>query len=189
MTKKLAIVVGHNHRAQGAVRITDGVSEFVWNSKLASMIAAHAPDQIKVFFRQHGAGYSREVDKVYAQLDAWGANASVELHFNGIGNPKVHGGMTLSSGTSGSMELAQHIQSHSVAALGVRDLGIKVRGRKDRGGRSLHAGKAPAIMTEPFFGSNADDCRRADRHMDELAEAIVRGAWAFFDLDIEDLAA
>lgn len=57
---------------------------------------------------------------------------------------------------------AQALQDAMLAALGRRDRGIKILGRTDRGGRSLHAGRAPAVLVEPFFGSSTGDCRAAD---------------------------
>lgn len=176
---KIAIVVGHNSRAQGAVRVTDGRTEFDWNSELAGLIRDHDPENILIFKRVRGGGYSREIDRVYAEVDKSGAACSVELHFNGSSNPKANGGMTLSSGTAGSMMLARAVQKHSVAVLGVRDRGVLVRGRHDRGGRSLWQGRAPAILTEPYFGSNAQECATAQQYMDELAEAVYRGAREF----------
>ena len=179
MAKKIAIVIGHNSRAQGAVRVTDGRTEFDWNGELAELIRSHDPAAIKIFRRERGGGYSAEIDRVYAAVDAWGANCSIELHFNGSVNPRANGGLTLSSGTKGSMALARAVQKHSVAALGVADRGVQIRKRHERGGRSLWQGKAPAIMTEPYFGSNAHECQRAQQHMDELAEAVYRGAIEF----------
>lgn len=176
MTNKIAIVVGHNSRAQGAVRCTDGRTEFDWNGELASLIQAHDEANIRVFRREPGGGYSAEIDRVYAAVDRWKAKVSIELHFNGSANSKANGGLTLSSGSEGSLALAQAVQARSVVALGVNDRGVQVRGRFDRGGRSLWQGRAPAIMTEPYFGSNARECVLAQQHMDELAEAVYRGA-------------
>lgn len=173
---KLAIIIGHNANAQGAVRVTDGVSEFIWNGRLAELIRAHDPENISIFRRTAGGGYSAEIDRVYRQVDAWGATASVELHFNGSADPKVQGCLTLSSGTPRSMALARAVQGRMQAVMGFRDRGVEARGRHDRGGRSLWQGKSPCIMTEPYFGSNAAECQRADQFMDELAEAVYRGA-------------
>ncbi|GIT90156.1 hypothetical protein JANAI62_03610 [Jannaschia pagri] len=173
---KIAIVVGHNARAQGAVRVTDGRTEYDWNGRLATLIAAHG-NQVRIFRRQGGGGYSAEIDRVYAEVDAWGADVSVELHFNGSASARANGGLTLSSGTRGSLLLAQEVRSRCAAVLGNRDRGVQVRGRHDRGGRSLWQGRAPAILTEPYFGSNAAECVVADQNMDELAEAIFRGAF------------
>lgn len=176
---KIAIVIGHNSKAQGATRVLDGRTEFDWNGELAEMIQSHDPDNIRVFRRERGGGYSAEIDRVYAQVDEWGADASIELHFNGSVNPQANGGETLSSGSSGSMALAKQVRERVSKALGNTDRGVKKLGRKDRGGRSLWQGKAPAILIEPYFGSNAAECLTAQMNMDELAEAYYRGAMAF----------
>lgn len=175
---KIAIVIGHNVRAQGAVRITDGRTEYDWNGHLAEMIQEIDPENVRVFRRVPGGGYSREIDRVYGEVDAWGADVSVELHFNGSVDPKAEGCLTLSSGTPGSMVLARHVQPRMLAVMENGDDGIIVRGRGDRGGRSLWAGRAPAILTEPYFGGNARTCHVADARKDQLAEAIYHGAAA-----------
>ena len=175
---RIAIVVGHNKQAQGAVRVTDGRTEFDWNGELASLIASHSTD-VRIFFRLKGGGYSREIDEVYAQVDDWKADCSIELHFNGSANANAKGCLTLTSGTTGSRKLAGSVHKRMLAVMGGEDDGIRARGRHERGGRSLWQGKAPAILVEPYFGSNAAECLIADMHMDELAEAIYRGAREF----------
>lgn len=173
---KIAIVVGHNARAQGAVRVTDGRTEYDWNGVLAEMIAAHDPEAVRVFHRVPGGGYSAQIDRVYAQVDAWGAHVSLELHFNAA-SPAAHGCETLSSGTLGSLALAERVQAAIVVDLPVRDRGIKLRGKgQGRGWRSLWAGRAPAVLLEPYFGSNAAECHMADDYKEVLAEAIHEAA-------------
>lgn len=180
---KLAIVVGHNEVSQGAVRSDNGESEFLYNSRLATLMrrVAHEHNlQIGVFFRRPGGGYSREIARVYKEVDDWGADASIELHFNSAGDPRASGTETFSSGSSGSLELAQEVQMEMVEELGLRDRGIKIRNSrtKGRGYQSLVAGRAPAILIEPFFGSNGRGTAVSDeRHEQEaLAEAIIEGA-------------
>ncbi len=175
---KIAIVVGHNARRQGAVSV-DGTSEFEFNSQLAEIIKDHDPDDVGIFHRISGGGYSREIDRVYAAVDRSGARCSIELHFNGSSDPRASGVLTLSSGSSGSLILAAGVQDKCLAVMETRDRGVEVRTRHQRGGRSLWQGKAPAIMAEPFFGSNAEDWRRANDRLDYLAEAIYRGARDF----------
>lgn len=177
--KKIAIVVGHNSKAQGALRVLDGRTEFDWNSELAELIKDHAPKHVKVFHRQLGGGYSAEIDRVYNACDQWGADVTIELHFNSSANTSVSGGETLSSGTKGSMLLAKLVRAGARNVLGNEARGVKVRKRHDRGGRSLWQGKAPAVITEPYFGSNASECMTAQMHMDELAEAYYRSAMTF----------
>lgn len=175
---KIAIVVGHNIRARGAVSV-DGTSEFVWNSDLAEMIREHDLNAVRVFTRRRGGGYSAEIDRVYSEVDAWGADVSAELHFNGSSSANACGVLTLSSGSKGSLALAEQVHAKCLAVMERPDRGVEVRGRHDRGGRSLWQGRAPAIMTEPFFGSNPEDWRRANARKEYLAEAIFRGCCAY----------
>lgn len=175
---KLAIVVGHNARAQGATRITDGIPEFQWNTHLAGLIREIDPQGVKVFFRKAGGGYSAEIRRVYAEVDEWGADLSAELHFNGSPDPRAEGCLTLTSGTRGSRILAAEVHKRMLAVMGNEDDGVRARGRNERGGLSLWAGRAPAIMTEPYFGGNARFCAVADARKDQLAEAIYEGAKA-----------
>ena len=154
---KIAIVVGHNSRRMGAYSPHLKGSEFPFNSEASELIEP-GPHTVKTFFRDPSVrGYYSEILDCYGRCDDWGAEATVELHFNSA-TPTAHGTETLSSGSTGSMELARVFQATMIEGLGLRDRGIKVR-RSGRGSLSLLAGQAPAILTEPFFGSNADDCK------------------------------
>lgn len=174
--RKIDIIVGHNSRSQGAVRVTDGKSEFRWNSDLARKIKAHAEDdpdiEIRILFRQPG-GYTRQIRDVYARSDQGGADYTVELHFNASATASASYTCTLSSGTAGSMRLCEALQRAQVKALGLRDAGVKIRNRGGgRGWRSLWTGRAPAALIEPYFGSNSSDCIVADKNKDRLALEI-----------------
>lgn len=174
--RKVAIVIGHNKDQPGAVRTSDGVSEYVWNSRLADLIVAQAPTRYVVIRRTKGAG---EISRAYDAVDASGAVASVELHFNAAASTAATGTETLSSGSTRSLRLANLMQAEMVAALGLKDRGVKVPGGKDRGYGSLHFGKPPAILIEPYFGSSAFDCLRADQQFAALAAAIHRACMAY----------
>jgi N-acetylmuramoyl-L-alanine amidase len=185
--KRLAIIVGHNSEKQGAVRHDTGETEFVWNSDLAKLIEYEARDypgiEVKTFFRQAGLGYTREIRRVYEETDRWGANATVELHFNSASSPKATGTETLISGTPASMALAVSVNREMVAALGLRDRGVKTRSADDRGGASLMSGRAPAILIEPFFGSSPEGQKATDTSAEKevLAEAVIRGVASSMD--------
>lgn len=183
---KLAVVIGHNSQAQGAVRRDTGETEYVWNGRLAQMMERLAPDfgiELRVFRRVAGGGYRSEIRRVYSQVDQWGADASIELHFNGSASPSASGTETLSSGTALSLRLAAAVQDEMVIALGLRDRGIKTVVGSDRGGASLIAGAAPAILVEPFFGSSPKGQQATDRlaEREELARAYLRGAAVALD--------
>ncbi len=182
--KKLAVVVGHNKRGKGAFSKHLGESEFTFNSALAKDIESLGRSygfDVAIFFRDATLGYSRQIDKAYGSADKWGADLSVELHFNGAASASARGSCVLTSGSSGSFRFAKLVQKQFVKAMDLDakyDRGVITRTRGARGGRSLHAGKAPAILTEPFFGSNLADCQRVQHiHSSKLlAHAILRGA-------------
>lgn len=183
MGNKLAIVVGHNVRSQGAVRPDTGESEFSYNGRMAKYMEQIANDydlDVRVFYRIPGGGYTAEIKRVYGDVDAWGADASIELHFNAAGSPNASGTETLSSGSQKSLILAQEVQMEMVEALDLRDRGIKVRNSrtKGRGYLSLVSGRAPAILTEPFFATSTRDQRSSDETHEQraIAEAILEGA-------------
>ena len=176
---KIALVVGHNARSQGAVRVTDGRTEFDWCGDLAASILARMPGRYRIFRRPAGLAYTAEIRETYAAVDAWVAGATVELHFNGASDPRATGTETLTSGTAGSLRLAGLIQPAMVGALGLKDRGLVKRAKGDRGGESLWSGRAPAVLLEPYFGSSRADCAAADRHFDALSRAIHDACTAY----------
>ncbi len=167
--RKIAIVVGHNASAQGAVRATDGRTEYDWNGELAEQIRALNPAQVRVFRREASRSYAAEIRAVYDAVNAWGADVSAELHFNAA--PGATGTETLCA-TERGREVAEPVQRAMVAVLGLRDRGVKKVGPGDRGHASLVAGSAPAVLLEPYFGSYVSDATRADECRDALALAI-----------------
>lgn len=175
---KLAIVVGHNARAQGAVRPDTGETEWVWNSGLARLIEKLSGEfpgiRVRSFFREYCGSTTREIRAVYAETDAWGADATCELHFNSHHNPTATGTETLTSGSPASVRFAEAMQDRMLEAHDLKDRGEKVV-RQGRGGQSLIAGRAPAILIEPFFGSSPRDQAATDEPHEKraLARAVL----------------
>jgi N-acetylmuramoyl-L-alanine amidase len=168
--KKVAVIVGHNKRSQGAQSIEPiNRSEFDFNSELAAIMKSKASEfnvTVEVFFREHQGSYTKEIKKVYSEVDNWEADYSTELHFNSAVFT-VAGSEVLTSGTKNSVKFANLTQAEQVKLLnrskvnmngnGKTDRGVKVRKKGSRGYQSLISGKAPAIIVEPFFGSNRAD--------------------------------
>ena len=186
---KLAIIIGHNHLAEGAIRPDTGEREYTYNSRMATymmQIACQYELEIAVFRRIPQGGYSQEIKRVYQQSDDWGADASVELHFNSFADPNASGTETLSSGSNKSIILANEVQRELVATLGLKDRGVKIRNsqNKGRGYLSLISGKAPAIITEPFFASAIQDRQASDEEQEQqaIAAAILAGVKRAFAL-------
>lgn len=178
MGRKTAIIIGHNSRAPGAIRVSDRIPEYVWNGILAAKIRAIAAtegraDDVRIFTRQAGLGYAREVDECYARVNAWGPDTALEFHFNSSAASSATGTeMLYAEGSTKGRALADALQRATVGALGLRDRGLKPLGRTSRGGRSVWAARAPAVLTEWYFGSNPADCAAADANIDRLAAAV-----------------
>ena len=177
--KKLALIVGHNSKAQGAVRVTDGVSEYAYYSKFADELAALAPDQYVVLHRKPSSGYSTEIDQVYGEANNLHVSATVELHFNASASPSATGTEVLTSGTRNSMILCNLMQETLTKTLRLKSRGVKQVTKQQRGGRSLWAGYSPAALIEPFFGSNRHDCETVDNLRHEFLRAVHAACLAF----------
>lgn len=174
---KCAMIVGHTQRSQGAYSETLNMAEYPWNKDLAMrFLQMWGPLTVRVFYRD-GIG----VSGAYKQADQWGADVAVELHFNSSADPSASGTETLYISDEGR-KLASAIQPRMVAALGLRDRGVK-RPWQGRGEASLTAISAPTVILEPFFGSNPGDALRAREHKQELAKAIYGGLCTYFGLE------
>jgi len=82
---KIALIVGHSHESQGAVNYL-GETEFSFNSRIAARVEKLFLERdsivdLKVFFRPDGV-VPTAIKKVGKAVGEWGAEASVELHFN-----------------------------------------------------------------------------------------------------------
>jgi len=175
--KKLALVVGHNSVAQGAVRKDTGETEFSMMSRIAEKAKAYPrktyPDmEVRVFFRMAGPGYRTEIKRVYEETDRWGADLTNELHFNSFNSDAANGSEVLTSGTASSFKFAQITQNMIVARFGQKDRGVVTR-KTGRGSESLMSGSAPAILSEPFFGSSGKDTDRFDEEAEEILLAKI----------------
>jgi hypothetical protein len=169
--RKLAIVVGHTRIAPGASGGPPiNQSEYPWNKDLAAMIAQVCTGRAiicKTFFRD-GIGISG----AYAQVDAFRADAVIELHFNAA-DGAGHGTETLFGNIQGARPFADAIQRRMLAALGLRDRGVKKRVPPERGGQSVNSSEMPAVLIEPFFGDRASDAAVGQTRKRALATALV----------------
>lgn len=168
---KVAIIIGHNSYDQGARAIipllgsTILTSEFDFNTIIAALLEHQLQQTSRIhaaiFTRVSLATYAQEIDECYRRVNAFAPDLSVELHFNAAAQHAT-GSETFHSWSKESELLARHVQAQIVDHLGLPNRGIKLLRNEDRGGRSLYAGKAPAILVEPFFGSNRADCQRVN---------------------------
>jgi N-acetylmuramoyl-L-alanine amidase len=179
---KLGIVVGHTSYRTGAFSQYLNSAEYAWNRELAKRIESQASEVLtKVFLRDEGG-----IAGAYYDSDNWGSDLAVELHFNSSDNSHDTGtGVLYHPDSAKSKELATLLCQEIRVALGLPDwpagtggvvTPLQAFGEQRKGQRSLTAGRAPAALIEPFFGSNKNDCQVAEEKKDALAKAVIVAA-------------
>lgn len=176
--KKIALIIGHSAKNQGAVNDNSGVTEFMFNKPLAFMIAtvlAEAGHHPIVMYRE--TSYT----KLPLEVNKTGADLAVSLHCNAF-DDNPHGSETLHyESSSRSKLLAQSIQTEVVNTLGLKDRGVKPRkydhvGKAgDRGGYLLRYTNMPCVISEAFFIDSDQSLKQATADKQFLANAIARG--------------
>ena len=180
---KLAIVVGHTKVAPGAEGISPvSASEYPWNTDLANRIATYGAGkgvEVKAFFRDVGG-----ISAAYDAVEAWGAGAAIELHFNAAdgtarGTETLYG--TACSASAGWADKAQKSMVTLYGRTGSQNRGLKKCPPHPRGGASVNAMSAiPCCLIEPFFGDNSSDATLGQNKKQGLAESLVDAFKAHF---------
>ena len=180
MTKKLvAICVGHSRAGDKGAVNSEGVSEWAFNQPLAQRVCEliqESGHSTVLVDRYEGTSYSSAMLWLAKRLKELKVDAAIELHFNSAG-PMATGyeflhwfcsprGLTLASKVSTSFAKAFPEQ---------RNRGLKSINAADRGGLFLRKSHCPALICEPFFGSNAKDTAFFSAHREELARAYANG--------------
>lgn len=174
--KRLAIIVGHTELRQGAFALAPiSQHEYPFNREIAhtmEMAAASKGLAVRTFFRD-GVG----IQGAYQAATAFNPDGIIELHFNSA-SAAARGTETLcSKDNPDSRKLADLIQQSMVGVFnrsGSRDRGVKVLREGDRGFVNVSAAPSvPAVLVEPFFGSNTADCQLAFDRSAEYAAGLV----------------
>jgi N-acetylmuramoyl-L-alanine amidase len=177
--KLIAICVGHSRSGDDGAENVDGVSEWAFNQPLAKrvceLIEQGGFDTILID-KYEGSSYTPAMLWLAKHLKEIKADVALELHFNSAG-PMATGyeflhwfcspkGLTLASKVATSF--AKHFPDQ-------KNRGLKSINAADRGGLFLRKTHCPAIICEPFFGSNRKDSDFFSSHREELARAYAEG--------------
>lgn len=178
---RLAVVIGHNALSTGAMAVAPiSRSEFAFNGVVAKHMKRHADHYnlvVEIFRREAVGSYSKEIRAVYDEVAAWGAQATIELHFNSYETTSTGTTVLHARSDAAGHAHAKAVQKSVVALLGLHDRGLSPLDPGDRGAGSVYAlADTASILVEPFFGSNPDDCTRmAEVGEENLALAYLRG--------------
>jgi len=155
---KVAVIVGHDKKSAGAYSKSLKISEYVYNSEVASELSCVAD----IYKRPNANGYKSQMQILANELNPKGYDLVVELHFNSF-NEKANGTETVGFkgnnhtkyiGNSFNEKISKHYKTIN-------------RGHKtsDVGGRGywfLKLMDAPALILEPFFGDASEALKFAD---------------------------
>lgn len=189
MKPLIALCIGHsrkiNSRMDGGALSVDDTTEHAYNRDLAATVADILRSQgfrVNILTEYQGNGYTAAMRWLGSTLKADQTTIAVEFHFNSSENPKASGHEWLYWESSGNGErlarlFADAFRNH-LPELPAR--GIKPCNPKSRGAEFLRLTPCPAIILEPFFGSNPQDWRIATEKKQTIATLYASALSAYF---------
>ena len=167
--KKCALVIGHKKSSPGASNKSSGLTEFVFNDKLAIDIE----EEISGVEVQRV--YRRTYNSLPGDINELNPDFIVSLHCNAF-DGSVSGTEVLyyHRSTKGKF-IAGILNEQLVEALGLKNRGLKPKTAEDRGGYLLRNTVAPCMIAEPFFIDNNEDLKTATDKRDLLVKAYANG--------------
>ena len=95
------------------------------------------------------------MEDLHKRIDEWGADISIEFHFNGAGDEKINGHEILYC-SNGGKKIANVLDEKFDKYLHNNDRNIKKVTPNVRGGGFVCRGKSVCIIAEPFFSAHQD---------------------------------
>lgn len=159
---RVAFVIGHHEKAQGAYSEYFGQSEWEFYKEVSKWIEY----DIDVFYHDPAIkSYTQRIKNTASKLDNF--DLVIEAHFNAA-TPKANGVETLyyfesEKGKEYAKMFSDIINTQT--GIKLRNNGLKALvNKKDRGFASVYYPKPPTILIEPFFGSNMNDSQLIGSH-------------------------
>jgi N-acetylmuramoyl-L-alanine amidase len=177
-TAMIAICIGHSRPGDTGAESVAGISEHVFNSrigaKLASILTARGM-ACTVISTYQGNSYGAAIKWLASHLATLQATVAIELHFNASANPQATGHEWLYwNASSPGRELAMQMERQMYRAFPtLRGRGLKALFAKDRGAEFLRATSCPAVICEPFFGTNESDWQLIRNHENRYAQVLA----------------
>ena len=176
----IAICVGHSRPGDGGSLSVDGTCEHIFNSRIAALTASRLSqmgEACTMIAGYQGASYGAAMIWLAKRLTDIGASVAVELHFNDSDSSSASGHQWLHWGRSArSQRLARLLDGRMQAAFPTLPArGLVPVTMADRGGDFCRSTPCPAVICEPFFGSNPADWALMSTHQDRLAQVIADG--------------
>lgn len=173
--KKVALVIGHDEKKQGAYG-KEGISEYAFNRALVydELLPVINDVEVKVFLRNPNiSGYTNQMKDLHRKIDEWGAEHSIEFHFNGASNEDVNGHEVLYYSKAGN-QMALQLDECFDKYLKNNDRNVKhIQSSSENGYQFLSRGNSACIIAEPFFGEHQDHYGQTGNMRMKLVQAYA----------------
>ncbi|WP_322970321.1 N-acetylmuramoyl-L-alanine amidase [Faecalibacter sp. LW9] len=161
--KKFALVIGHTKsKDKGAFSETLGLSEYDYNLMVAKELKALCPEMFDIYTHEVQDYYQRQKGLAY-KVNQKNYDAVFELHFNAA-SPLANGTecchyFNSKKGKAIAELISKEVSLYYKTTLrGVNGAKALVN-KQDRGYWFTYLPKAPAVIIEPFFGSNPSEAK------------------------------
>lgn len=172
---KIVVNIGHGHIDRGAISVGNE-SEWTYNSKVSDKLV---PKLKKAGYHVDVVSQTTSYSALPSMINAKDPDIILSLHFNAA-SASAHGTEMLHhEGSHNGERLAKNLQKEVLKALGTRDRGVKGRVKGDRGSSLLRNTAAPAVILEPFFGTNTSDWDKG-KNINDYTDAIVNAVDEYF---------
>ena len=178
----VAICVGHSRKGDTGAVSCGGTNEWTYNKKVAEHLKSDLQEYgISSFVVDNYGGtygsYTSAMNWLIKYLKDQKASIAIELHFNASSNSKAEGMEMLYWNTSRiGLSLAEYLLRGCQKYFPLTaSRGAKKRDTGSRGATFLRGTHCPAVITEPFFGTNEHDWITFADHEHVLSQALARG--------------
>jgi len=175
---------GNGYAEGGAISI-GGVSEWAYNSDLAHRIHMYlsaARVESLIYNRYLGSGYSSAMSWLANKLSDDEVTLALELHFNSAG-PSATGHEWLHYKTSAKGKALANVldQEFDTTFPQLKSRGVHPP-ESGRGDIFLQRTHCPAVICEPFFGSNRNDWKVAVDDKELIARTIANSILVYMGI-------
>lgn len=154
---KVALVIGHNARSNGAYSSILGQSEYDYYCDIIKIIKKLAPT-IDIYERKPDSNYVIEMSKVIKNINLHNYEFVLELHFNSANNQNAQGCEVLAHKNSlKGQKLSKLFLEALIKEYNLKNRGIiNIESSNQRGGYGISKTNCPYILIEPFFANNKE---------------------------------
>jgi N-acetylmuramoyl-L-alanine amidase len=177
----IGIAIGHSRYGDQGAWDINSVSEREFNNALIPLITAMLKVPYVVYNDYKASSYVGAMNYVARKMKRDGITACVELHFNSA-SPKATGHEWLHWETSrGGKTLATQFKNAMDKAYPeLASRGLKPKKKGSRGSLFLRKTPCPAVIAEPFFGSNKNDVALIHADISKLAGVYAAGINSYY---------